>query len=279
MYNKGKGEIMTSSSDSKPFFAIEPVNGYLLGEESFKDKGKHPLKSGRSSMSTDGGCFIAFMSVFVIAGILVATLAISSIYESYNLQFYSATTNAIVTNRESELDNDYDSNSTQMIYYVTFDYSVNNVPYSKRQTVSEEFYNSTTIEQNLSVYYSTQDPSIASLFGANWVLPIFLVIFAIIWNLFVWAVVWAIYEEKRVKKALSKDGKWLYGKIIEIRGHTNDDGDYSIIGKYQFVSPIDNKVIKEGFASQRNDLKAMTLPPLGTVVKIKFLNNKTYKVL
>ncbi|GAB4331739.1 MAG: hypothetical protein Kow00117_16630 [Phototrophicales bacterium] len=77
---------------------------------------------------------------------------------------------------------------------------------------------------------------------------------------------------------LAKQGQLIPGKITQVQAEQR--GRYTILTvHYQFTSPKSYTTIEDVAATIRDDIKADTLPHIGTPITILYLNDKNYRVM
>jgi hypothetical protein len=107
---------------------------------------------------------------------------------------------------------------------------------------------------------------------------ILLTVFTIIWDLFVFGMVFAGITTYRRGKRLEREGRLIKGSVVSCKGSTDSDEDYTIKLKYTFRSPTGRDIHKQE-SHIRNDLKKVALPAPGTSVAVLYADDTCYQVM
>jgi hypothetical protein len=218
-------------------------------------------------------CMGIFLSLFIVVGATVLLATVYQVYSQFQLQFNSDTTRGEYVSHYIDVDDD------DTDYYVLYTYVVNDKRYEGKDSVSEEFYYRADNGEPYRVTYAKADPNIASLDGTNWGFAIFMTVFTLCWNGFVWAIVLGGIHSNNLAKQLAKDGFLINGKITQLSAKTDSDGDYGIDIHYRFMSPKTGQMIDSKTWQSRSDLKSETLPDPPLNIKIVYLTDKNYKLI
>jgi hypothetical protein len=218
-------------------------------------------------------CMGIFFLLFIVVGAIVFLATVYQVYSQFQLQFNSDITRGEYLS--SYIDNDEDGDS----YYVLYTYVVNDKRYEGRDNVSEEFYNRADNGEPYRVTYAKVDPTIASLEGTNWGFVIFMVLFTVAWNGFIWAMFLGTRHTAIREKQLARDGILINGKLTKMTTSTDSDGDDGINVEYRFHSPKTGHLIEGKTWQKRDDFKSEILPETPLNIKIVYLHDKNYKVI
>jgi ribosomal protein L40E len=224
------------------------------------------------------GCGILFLIPFVLAGVFVAVFALYQWSEYLQLTTSGIRTNAIVTGKE--IDADEESTSYLIyFYYIARD----DRRYEQSESVSSDEYNRLAVQDSVPVLYLPNTPATARLALDNGRLglpdmELFLAGFAVCWNGFIGLFVVAAVNGAQKAGKLARMGQRLDGEIDKIDHHLDSDDDLSLTVHYHFVNP-DGLGVRGKLSNIRNDLKNTRLPAPGTPVIVWYADDKTHTIL
>jgi len=183
-------------------------------------------------------------------------------------------------------------------YYITYSFSVDGKNFTKESQVKEETYmrlsqSKYKNDEPLTVKYYSSNPEISAIDKPSIFFVLFLLLFSLIWNGFVYGIIFFVFYKKRKIDNLSKYGKIIDGKLISCKGYLGEN-DFYIKGTYNFSSPVTRQLVQGEFNNiTRNDLKPEkigfmksikgdlneNMPEPDTPVKILYVDDKTFEIL
>lgn len=218
------------------------------------------------------GCVGAFFSVFVCFGIGMMVMTLRDTYEWFVIMQQGMTTTAEYIDRRISSSDDSDS------YYVSYEYTVANNLYTYEQHVSEDIYNRAEVGGRVDIVYARSNPEVAAVQGTNNP-PIGFILFSLVWNGLIFAIIWLLIKFSRQQKLLEKNGRLIRGEVLQSTQTKDSDGDLILKVEYKFQAPESYQVITKTERAQRNDLKDTPLPERGTPVLILYNNEKHFMLL
>jgi len=249
-----------SSVQSREFFLLDPDN--------------EPFVTGASSRLPIGGrgCILLFMSIFVLAGLLIAgDIARQWLHFAMLSTDYAETQGQVIGRRIES-----DEGAT---YYVTYRFVAGDRTHAVEEVVEKTTYHSVEEGQSLTVRYARRSPTIATIEPGRIGGLLALTGFCLVWNGLVFAISWLLAREVHKRRRLASNGQRISGEIVHCSSHLDSDGDFVLDARFRFRSP-QAWVWIEGKGSQlRKDLKGEPLPPPGTPVHVLYLDDKRYMML
>lgn len=242
------------------FFLLDPQN--------------EPFAAGMSNKlpSRGYGCVLIFMSIFVLAGLLIACDLTRRWAHFVLLSTEYAETQGRVIGHRIE----FDEGAT---YYVAYRYLAGDRAFILEDAVTKDTYHSIDDGQAVLVRYARRNPTIATLEPGRYGGLLLLTGFCLLWNGFVFGICWLLAREQLKQHRLARGGKRVVGEIVASTSHRDGDGDLVLDLGYRFRSPLTWSWI-EGKGSQvRNDLERTPLPARGTPVHVLYLDDETHLVL
>lgn len=232
--------------------------------------GKSKVLSRSSPFGT--GCLVLFISLFVGIGLLVLVGVFKETYEWFIISQRGVPITAQYTDRRISSGDDSDN------YYVSFRYNHNDRQYAREQRVDWYTYNAAEAGLSVQIVYVPSNPQLAKVAGTNNP-PTGILLFVLVWNGIVWAVIFFGVRQYRLRKFLERNGKMLRGEILESTHSTDSDGDLFLRVEYAFQSPQSNRRLTKTDRAQRNDLKGKRSPAPGTPIVILYYNDQQYMLL
>jgi hypothetical protein len=140
-----------------------------------------------------------------------------------------------------------------------------------------------TIGTHVPIVYARTNPTISYLQGEDQrSLPLFLTLFGVCWNGFIFLFIGGAVDTWRTNKRLMREGVLLKGTVVEARGHMDSDNDYNVKLKYAFHTPNGREIVKQE-SQIRNDMKhgkkRERLPLAGTQVAVLYADDTCCKVM
>jgi hypothetical protein len=218
------------------------------------------------------GCFLLFLSLFVLAGLLVTAGLIREWAEFVLLSTSYAETLGQVLDRRIESDDG-------ATYYVTYRFFANDQVHTVEEVVAKATYHSVEEGQSLTVRYARRDPTITTIEPGRIGGLVTLTAFGLVWNGIVASITWLTVREILERRRLAGKGQRLEGEVIRCSGHRDSDGDYVVEVRFGFRSPQTGMWIEDKDSQIRQDLKAEPLPLPGSPVHVLYLDEETYMVL
>lgn len=218
------------------------------------------------------GCILLFMSIFVLAGLLIAgDLARRWVHVVMLSTGYAETRGQVVSRRIES-----DEGAT---YYVTYHFVAGDQAYTVEEVVEKTTYHSVEEGQSLTVRYARHSPTIATIEPGRIGGLLALTGFCLVWNGIVLTISWLLVREVRKRRRLARNGQWLSGEIARCTSHLDSDGDFVLDVTFRFRSPQTGMWIEAKDSQLRKDLKGEPLPPPGTPVHVLYLDDKRYMML
>lgn len=254
------------------------INDIFLLNPAHKDFLLGKTRKLETFFGAAGGCIMLFMIPFVLVGIGVIIFAATEWGKILQISRSSATVRAEVIDQQSGTDSDGDD-----YYRITYRFFVQDHAYMNERSVSESEYRKLTTGMRVPIIYARADPSISYLEGENRnSQPLFLTIFSVCWNGFVFLFVGAIVATARINRRLEREGVLLKGTVVDANGREDSDNDYIVKLKYAFRTPNGKEIVKQE-SQTRNDMKKgktrERLPLTGTQVAVLYADDKCFKVM
>jgi len=172
-------------------------------------------------------------------------------------------------------------NGTTYTYYVTFQF----LDSSERSTnhtqkVSKESYNRLRVGQKVAILYVRDNPTVAQLTGKDKDDTAFNsnvgggLVFGGIGAMM--AIMGLVITTRTMR--LQSKGQILKGTVLKADSSFSSKSGYSVIIKYQVISPTGKTLVRKGSAT-RNDLKGTPLPVKGTPVYVAYVNDSLFRML
>lgn len=241
-------------------FLLDPGNESLA-------KGARPKRLPREQ-----GCLLLFLSIFVLAGLLVAAEVVRQWVEVILLSTSYAATQGQVLDRRIESDEG-------ATYYVTYRFVADDQAHTVEEVVAKATYHSVEDGQYLTVRYTRRNPTITTIEPGRIGGPLILTAFCLVWNGIVFSIAWLTVREILMRRRLAREGQRLGGEVIRCFGHKDSDGDFVVEVRFGFRSPQSGMWIEDKDSQIRKDLSAELLPSPGTPVHVLYLDDETYMVL
>lgn len=227
-----------------------------------------------------GGCGMLFMIPFVLAGIFVIGLAVSTGVQWWQLRTVGASVDAVVTGFDTSSDDDGTT------YYLLYRFEARDErSYEGRASVSSDMYRATNEGDRIRIRYLPGDPRTNRLESDISGIPVevgFLTLFSVCWNVFVIGMFGSMLAQSGKLARLARSGQRVDGTIVNISGSEDSDGDLSVTLHYTFTSPASGATITGKSSQMRNDLKRTgrkMLPSVATPVVVWYVDERTHLVL
>jgi hypothetical protein len=268
---QGSGAVLNPAPELlDQYFILHKSNrGIFSGEQT----GQGAL---RLLMNISAGCTIIFLIPFVLAGLFVIGMFIKEVVDYNRLNSAGAIAEGYYI--DSWINDDDDGTS----YHVSYEYIVDGARYTDRIS-DQNAYNSFERGAPIRVRYWPGDPATSDLveYPKGSSSMIFLGIFALIWNTFVWAMIYGILNRaiRDFRLHSTPQKQFVPGTLIKSAGRPDSDNDFTIRVKYEFTSPQTGKRIQRKDSSIRNDLAEQGAPPAGTPVLILYQSDRLHKLM
>ncbi len=252
------------SPDIKLYLANKTNAKFLRGET------RRPASLANSVLGW--GCFIPFISIFLIVGIGMLIYGVVELKRDLDLRRDGmVTTGRQVANRIYE-DSEGDS------YYLTYSFVVNDQPYQREQSVDWDRYNSFESGAPIEIRYLPNNPSQSRIEGTGNA-ALFMLPFGGCWTAFVLFFIWGFASQSDKNNRIAQKGTLIEGEIVSIDAREDSDNDYNVTLKYSYISPKDGRVIHKKTKFVANDQKKDGLPLSGTKLAILYVDDKNHAVL
>jgi hypothetical protein len=136
------------------------------------------------------GCLLLFFLPFILVGICTLVWSISEAVNFRQLSDSGVVVDGMIEGRRVSEGDETTS------YYIAYRFDHNGITYRGEQSVDWALYNGVEAGVPTQVLYLPDNPGVSRLAGHNDP-PTFLFIFAIIWNVFVWAVLIGLFFNAR----------------------------------------------------------------------------------
>jgi hypothetical protein len=238
------------------------------------DPGNEPFATGASPKLPAGGqgCLLLFMSLFVLAGLVIAGDMIRRWTHVLILHVSYAEVEGRVIGRWIESDEG-------ATYYVTYRFVANDQIHTVEEAVAKATYHSVEEGQRHTVRYAKRDPSIATIQPGRIGGLLALTGFCLVWDGLVFSFSWIVLREILKRRRLARRGQRIVGEIVRCSDDRDSDGDLLLKVKFAFRSPYSGMWIEGKDSQTRKDLKGKLLPAPGTPVHVLYLDDKTYLML
>jgi hypothetical protein len=243
------------------YFLLEPdAEGFVRGET-------EKLPAG------EAGCGVFFLIPFVLAGLMMLGFAVHLWVRTLALSAFSG--EALGTYVSKEIDNSGDSTR----YLVSYRFVVDDRVYVVRESVDSATYDHADDGDRLRVRYAVRDPDTASIEPANFVGPVGLTCFGLVWS----GIVFGLYVSQLStvirRKRLSRDGKLITGEIVRTSSDKDSDGNLILEAEVRVCSPQTGEWLRKTYSPMRNDLKGKPLPGSGTPAYVLYIDDKAFEAL
>jgi hypothetical protein len=242
------------------FFLLDPQN------EPFAAGTSHKLPS------RGHGCVLIFMSIFVVAGLLIAGDLTRRWAYVVLLNTEYAETQGQVTGHRIE----FDEGAT---YYVAYRYVAGDRAYLLEDAVTKDTYHSLDDGQAVLVRYARRNATIATIEPGRYGGLLLLTGFCLVWNGFVFGISWLLAREYLKRSRLARQGRLIAGEIAACTSHRDGDGDLVVDLDYRFRSPLTWSWTKGTGSQLRKDMERKPLPAPGTPVHVLYVDDETHMVL
>jgi hypothetical protein len=260
-------------------FVLHPANQPVAkGLQPYRD-----VKSGRLAKAIG----LPILLVFPLFGLFLFAMIVPTTLRNWSEEQRLNSANQPTTGVIEDLEEDKDNNESS--YFVTYRYQVTLAngetgSFQRKEPVSPELYQPLNRGATVAVRYLAEDPSVARLANNLNYSPISAVL--ILGFLLIWAVAfcglplylaWRMIKTWRNERRLAQDGHLIMGEVTAFDGRVDDDNDYLINLRYQFLSPLGGRI--EGVVSGiHNQIKGSVLS-VGTPVAIWYLDDQRYTLL
>ena len=249
-----------------PYIFNKRFKGYANGTES-------PSPSRSSGKTSETGCALLFMVPFILAGIVVAVLAVKAIYAFYLFQTEGEVTEGVVTDKRISTDSSGDDT-----YHVSYDFQVEGRPYSGSAQVNWDVYNEATQGQPFGVRYAGNHPDINDADeNSVYFEPIFFIIFALFWNGFVAVFLYGILGGAG-KDSADRPGTVVKGTIDGIRVYQQNNATRVEV-TYHFLSPTTGRTIRTRWDGACPDMVGRKKPDPGETIAVNYVDEKRHRPL
>lgn len=256
-------QICEADRPSTQLFLANKHNAkFLMG------KAKHPASLSNLAL----GCFLPFLSIFVLVGLFMLGYGVVELKNAYDLkQDGVVTTGKMVANR-------YYENSEGDSHYLTYRFIANDQIYQKEQSVKEALYDDFEAGAPIQIRYIPSNPAKSRIEGTG-NMGLFFLGFGGCWLSFTLFMVWGIISGAVKNHLLARKGYLINGHVVSAKCHKDSDDDYYIDLKYRYISPETAEVVHKRHRFIANERKKEPLPAQGTPLIILYRSEEHHQVL
>lgn len=248
-----------------PFLIFPVNNGYLQRTTRTPQYGQGNFNSS---------CLMLFLVPFIAISVFLVAYCVNQFYAGVMLSLGATPIVGQVIERDiSEDEGSYS-------YRLKYQYVVADRIYTYNQQVSDRLYETYQVGQAISITYAAGDATVSRITGVDTTpTNVFLLIFTGIWVFVIGGFTTIFFGAWRRFERLKRDGKLIYGELIEFKGEKDGDGDYQITLRAKFRSPTTLQWVEgKRFYTCNHHLNTRQ-PDTGTPLAIFYADDKVWEVL